>query len=312
MNILLTGGTGLIGSRIITHLHAEGHSVVALTRRVGQAFPIAQAIAESNRFRAVEWDAKTLNGAWSKEVSGADAIIHLAGEGIFDTRWTADVKKRLVESRITTTRLLTDAMTAQATKPRVMISASAVGYYGDRKDAPTDESAAQAKGDFLADLCAEWEAASQQASNDGVRVANPRIGIVLSETGGALGRMLPVFKAFLGMPLGTGKQWFPWVHIDDVVRGICFPLKEKTLQGAYNLASPQPVRMEEFCAALGKALGRPSWSPFTVPEFALRLGLGEAASSLTGGQRIIPKKLLDLQFEFRYTEVSSALRSLVR
>ncbi|TAE23574.1 MAG: TIGR01777 family protein [Candidatus Kapaibacterium sp.] len=311
MNIVLTGGTGLIGKSVIAHLLENGHSVVALTRQHTTA---AFSAFEKKPFRTVQWDAHTLGSgdrAWSKEISGAEAIIHLAGEGIFDKRWTAEIKHRLVESRLTTTRLLVEAIAQADTKPRVFISASAVGYYGDRHDVPTDESTPPAT-DFLADLCVRWEKEAEEARKYGVRVANPRLGIVLAESGGALGRMLPVFKAFLGMPLGAGKQWFPWVHSEDVVRGICFPLENSNLEGAYNLASPAPVRMEEFCAELGKALNRPSWSPLSVPEFALKLALGEAASSLTGGANIIPKKLLELHFEFRYTKVSSALQQLLR
>lgn len=310
MKIILTGGTGLIGKRIIVYLQAQGHEIVALTRRSGQSYNIPPA----SNFRFVQWDARTLGrgtDAWSKEISGAGAIIHLAGEGIFDKRWTTEVKQRLVESRIQSTRLIVQAIAEADIKPSVLVSASAVGYYGDRNDAPTDESVPPAT-DFLANLCVQWEAEAQETSKYGVRVAHPRIGIVLEPKGGALGRMIPVFKAFMGMPLGSGKQWFPWVHIDDVVRGICYPLEQTLLQGAYNLASPAPVRMDDFCAELGNVLHRPSWSPLRVPEFALTLGLGEAASALTAGQNIIPKKLLDLDFEFSYTELSSALEQLLR
>jgi uncharacterized protein len=314
MKVILTGGTGLIGERVITRLHTQGYEVVALTRRLGQKSNLPQ----NTRLRFVQWDATTLgtgDTAWSREISGAGGIIHLAGEGIFDTRWTPEVKQRLVDSRITTTRLLVQAIAQADQKPPVMVSASAVGYYGDRKDAPTDESAPPpdaSRHDFLANLCVHWEAESHEASKYGCRVANPRTGIVLAERGGALGRMIPVFRAFLGMPLGSGNQWFPWIHLDDVARGICFPLEQTSLQGAYNLASPHPVRMTEFCTALGKALHRPSWSPLSVPEFALRLGLGEAASSLVGGQKIIPKKLLEHGFEFQHTEVLSALQAILK
>jgi uncharacterized protein len=313
MKVILTGGTGLIGERVIARLHTEGHEVVALTRRLGQK----SNLPHETRLRFVQWDATTLGtgeAAWSREISGAGAIIHLAGEGIFDTRWTPEIKQRLVDSRITTTRLLVQAIAQADEKPPVMVSASASGYYGDRHDALTDESApppGASANDFLANLCVRWEAESHEASKYGVRVANPRTGIVLAKDGGALGRMIPIFRAFLGMPLGSGKQWFPWIHLDDAARGICFPLEQSALEGAYNLASPNPVRMTEFCTALGKALHRPSWSPLTVPEFALRLGLGEAASSLVGGQKIIPKKLLEHGFEFQHTEVLSALQSIL-
>lgn len=302
MKIVLTGGTGLIGSRIAHYLAAQENEIVALTRRASPKKP------NGLNLRFVQWDACSL-GAWAQEMNGADAIIHLAGEGIFDARWTEDVKRRIVESRTLSTRLLIDALKQAKHKSRTFVCASAVGYYGDRKDEPTEESAPAGTG-FLADVCLRWEAEALFANQYGARVAIPRIGIVLDKDGGALSRMKPIFQAFLGMPLGNGRQWFPWIHIEDVARCIMYPLENIHLEGAYNAASPHPVRMSEFCTSLGQALHRPSWSWLNVPGFALRIALGEASESLVQGQKIVPRKLLDLGFSFQFPQLSPALQNI--
>jgi uncharacterized protein len=301
MNIILTGGTGLIGKRVVATLLSEQHSVSVLTRQARQS--------DNNGVRFLQWDAASM-GTWAEEFHTVDAVIHLAGEGIFDERWTAEVKKRLVESRTKTARLLVEAIASAEAKPRVMVSMSGVGYYGDRGNALLDESAPPGRpDDFLAQLSVEWEAAANEAKHYGVRVATSRTGIVLAKEGGALGRMAPVFRLFVGMPLGSGNQWFPWIHIDDVVRGILHPLTS-TLEGAYNLASPNPVTMNDFSDELGAALRRPSWSFLSVPEFALKLGLGEAAYSLVGGQRIVPARLLESGFRFEFSNLMLALNNI--
>lgn len=314
MKVVLTGGTGLIGSRVSQYLAQQDHEIVALTRRARQnamhdaGQDAKQKSPHGLNVRFVEWDARSL-GVWAQEVDGADAIVHLAGEGIFDSRWTDDMKKRITQSRVNTTRLLVSAVAEANAKPPLFVSASAVGYYGDRKDESTDEDTSAGKG-FLAEVCVQWEAEAQMAAQYGCRVVTPRIGIVLDAHGGALKSMVPIFRAFLGMPLGSGHQWLPWIHIEDVVRGLVYPLENIRLEGAYNLASPHPLRMGEFCSALGQALGRPSWSWLSVPEFALRLGMGEAAEALIGGQKIIPKKLLDAGFSFSFPTIAPALHNI--
>ncbi len=302
MKVVLTGGTGLIGDRVSQYLARQEYEIAALTRRAGQKS------LHGVNLRFVEWDAQTL-GAWAKEIDGADAVVHLAGEGIFDSRWTDDIKKRIVESRVHSTRLLVEAIAQVQNAPPLFVSASAVGFYGDRKDELTSDDASAGKG-FLADVCVQWEAEAQKAAQYGCRVANPRIGVVLDSHGGALASMVPIFRAFLGMPLGSGHQWLPWIHLDDVVRGLVYPLENARLEGSYNLASPNPLRMGEFCAALGQALHRPSWSWLGVPGFALRIGLGEAAESLLGGQNIIPQKLLDAGFSFSFPTIAPALHDI--
>jgi uncharacterized protein len=301
MKIILTGGTGLIGKVVMQRALAAGHSIVALTRQVRTN--------TNPHIRYRQWDARH-PGAWVEEFTGDYAILHLAGEGIFDHRWTPTVKERLMQSRVESTRLITEVVRTAPNTPVVLVSASAVGYYGDRHDAPTDEHAPHGS-DFLSEICVRWEEQAFAAEAFGVRVAVPRIGIVLSKEGGALGRMLPAFQAFVGMPLGSGKQWFPWVHIHDAARALLFPLESSSFSGAYNLAAPAPVQMSEFCTALGKTLRRPAWSWMSVPEFALRLGLGEAAAALTGGQRIQPKKLMEAGFVFQFTDVGQALSDLL-
>jgi len=322
MHILLTGGTGFIGRHLTAYLLEQGHSLTILTRRP----PHSTHADHQERVRYVQWDAgasllqeapvhrpNAAATAWQIEVAQAQAVLHLAGEGIFDGRWTGAVKQRLMDSRVYSTRALVQAMAALAgsERPTVFVSASAVGYYGNRFDEPTDESA-PAGTNFLAEICVRWEQESQQATALGVRVANPRIGIVLEPRGGALERMALPFRLGLGMPLGSGKQWIPWIHIDDLVRGLAFPLEQPSLQGAYNLAAPGVVQMAGFSQALATALHRPYWSLFSVPEFALQFALGEAAEALTGGQRIVPKSLLNSGFRFNFPEVSAALHHLLQ
>lgn len=319
MNIVLTGGTGFIGQFLVKYLLQAGHTITALTRR--RPVATAQAVhqtpssgtsrsgATQGSVQFIQWDAHSV-GTWSEYIETADAVVHLAGESIFGGRWTPEVKRRLIDSRVESTRALVEAMRRASHKPSVFVSASAVGYYGNRHNEPTDESAPAGQG-FLADICVQWEKESHAALDCGIRVVNPRIGIVLHPTGGALQKMMLPFQLFIGAPLGSGKQWFPWIHIDDAVRGIAFALTAERLHGAYNLAAANPATMNDFCNALGTALRRPSWQWLAVPEFALELMLGEAASSLTGGQRIIPKVLQDAGFTFLHPDLLPALRHLL-
>jgi uncharacterized protein (TIGR01777 family) len=319
MNILLTGGTGFIGQFLVKYLLQEGHTITVLTRSPRSRSivkdqiapqPLSSGTMQHGAVQFAQWDARSVS-TWAEHIETTDAVVHLAGEGIFDGRWTPEVKHRLIASRVESTQALVKAMRLASRKPAVFVSASAVGYYGNRHDEPTDESAPAGQG-FLADICVRWEQESRAALDCGIRVANPRIGIVLHPKGGALQRMIIPFQLFVGAPLGSGKQWFPWIHIEDAVRGLAFALTAEHLNGAYNLASPNPVTMSEFCNALGAALHRPSWQWLAVPEIALELLLGEAASSLTGGQRIVPKVLHDVGFTFLYPDLLPALNHLLR
>jgi uncharacterized protein len=275
MRVVVAGASGLIGTHLSESLRARGDEVVALPR-LG-------------------------TGPW--RVEGADAVVNLAGASVAGKRWTAEYKKEIEESRVRSTRALVEAIAAAARKPRVLVNASAVGYYGGRGDEPVDESAGPG-GDFLANVVRQWEAEAQRAS---IRSVQVRTGIVLSKKGGALEKMLPPFKAFVGGPIGSGKQWFPFIHIADEVGAILWCI-DRELTGPVNLVAPGVVTMKDFAKALGRALHRPSWAP--VPAAPLKVLLGEFASSLLEGQRAVPKKLLDSGFRFRFPDVDSALRDL--
>jgi uncharacterized protein (TIGR01777 family) len=275
MRVVVAGASGLIGTHLSKALRARGDEPVALPR-LG-------------------------TGPWS--VEGADAVVNLAGASVAGKRWTPEYKKEIEESRVRSTRALVQAIAAAARKPRVLVNASAVGYYGGRGDEPVDESAGPGA-DFLANVVRQWEAEAQRAP---IRSVQVRTGIVLSKKGGALEKMLPPFKAFVGGPIGSGKQWFPFIHIADEVGAILWCI-DRELTGPVNLVAPGVVTMKDFAKALGRSLHRPSWAP--VPAAPLKILLGEFASSILEGQRAVPKKLLDSGFRFRFPDVDSALRDL--
>ncbi len=299
MKIVIAGGTGFIGTRLISQLIASGDSVTLLTRSgsVPQAF--------KDKIVAQPWDGKTA-GNWMKVIDGADAVINLCGEGIALKRWSQKQKELLRSSRLDPTRAIVQAIRSAQVKPQVLINASAVGFYGSVPEEQVDESRVQGRG-FLADLCADWEASAREVETMGVRLVFPRIGIVLGPGQGALQKMIPPFKLFMGGPLGSGQQWFPWVHVQDVANMILFAMKKTSISGPINVCAPYPVRMHEFCGTLGRILNRPSWLP--VLPAILRLVLGEMAEMLLGGQKAIPQKALKNGFKFRYAFVESALIS---
>jgi hypothetical protein len=243
------------------------------------------------------------SGPWS--VEGADAVVNLAGASVAGKRWSPDYKQEIETSRLRSTRALVEAIASAQRRPRVLVNASAVGYYGGRGDEILDEAAGPGA-DFLARVCEQWEAEARRAP---VRSVQVRTGIVLSPTGGALGSMLPPFKAFVGGPVGNGRQWFPWIHLADEVAGILWCIDRDSLSGPVNFAAPGIVTMAEFAKALGRALHRPSWAP--VPAAALKILLGEFASALLEGQRAVPRKLLESGFQFRFTDADAALRDIL-
>ena len=275
MRVVVAGASGLIGTHLGRALRGRGDEIVALPR-----------------FGSAPWS-----------VEGADAVVNLAGASIGGQRWTAQYKVQLEQSRVLTTRALVAAIASAQRKPRILVNSSAVGYYGGRGDEVLDESAA-AGADFLAILTAKWEAEAQRAP---VRSVQVRSGVVLSAQGGALEKMVPPFKAFVGGPIGSGRQWFPWIHIADEVAAILWCI-DRDLTGPVNLVAPGIVTMEQFARALGRALHRPSWAK--VPAAPLRILLGEFAGSLLEGQRAVPRKLLESAFRFRFLDVDSALRDL--
>ncbi|MDE2511290.1 MAG: TIGR01777 family oxidoreductase [Elusimicrobia bacterium] len=303
MNIILAGGTGFIGGALIDALTARGDTVTLLTRS-----PEAARTRWGARISPRAWDGRTA-GDWTKAVDGADAVINLSGESIADGRWTPARKLQLIKSRVDSTRALVAAISSSAKRPKVLINASAVGFYGGSPEGACPEGAPQGR-DFLAALCGQWEREASAAEPLGVRVVLPRIGIVLEEDGGALAKMALPFKFFAGGPLGSGAQGFPWIHRDDVVGALLFLLGDEKVSGPVNFAAPGGLNNREFSAALGRALGRPSWAP--APAFALKLALGEMADMLLGGQTATPKKLLDAGYAFKYPDAAAALNAIYR
>lgn len=296
MRILITGGTGLIGRALCTALLARGHALTVLSRR-----PATVAARCGAAVRAMGTLAE-----WTPDTA-FDAVINLAGEPIIDAAWTLGRRKRLWDSRVGVTEALIGRIAAARVKPRVLLSGSAVGCYGDAGDAVLDEDAPGGN-DFGATLCQAWEQAARQAASFGVRVCFLRTGLVLDARGGMLGRMLLPFRLGLGTRLGTGMQWMSWIAMDDYVALVLELLGRDDAVGAFNMTAPQPVRNREFTALLARALHRPA--PFVAPAWLLRLALGERAILLLGGQRALPTRALALGYHFRHPEAGAALAAL--
>ena len=294
MNVLISGATGLIGSALVPELESKGHAVTRLSRSGGGA-------------STIRWDpaAGTIDG----DLEGTEAVVHLAGESIAQGRWNAEKKRRILDSRVQGTRLLSERISALSSPPKVMVSASAVGYYGDRGDQVLTEEGASGA-DFLAKVCREWEAAAEPARRAGIRVVHPRLGIVLSPEGGALGTTLPIFKLGGGGKIGSGRQWWSWVALDDVVGSIVHALTNEEVEGPVNVGSPNPMTNAEYTKVLGKVLGRPTVLPLPAP--AARVMLGEVADALLlASQRMEPARLKATGYDFRYPQLEGALRHLL-
>ncbi|MCD6393625.1 MAG: TIGR01777 family oxidoreductase [Planctomycetes bacterium] len=296
MITLVTGSTGLIGSVVADALRGAGHEVYRLIR------PPRQAGADE-----ILWD--PMEGSIDKsKLGGCDAVIHLAGESIAG-RWTAAKRKRIYDSRVKGSRLLCEYIAGMDSRPKVFISASGVGYYGDRGETLLTEEAPAGEG-FLTKVACDWEAACRKAGEFGVRTVQTRFGMVLSKDGGALSKMLPAFKLNLGGPLGGGKQYMPWVSIDDVVSVIMFALENDTIAGPVNVVSPQTVTNREFSRALARTLHRGCF--FRVPEFVLKLIFGDMGRELLlFSNRAVPQKLLDAGFEFKHPDLAEALAAVL-
>lgn len=295
MKVLIAGGSGFIGMALTAALKARGDGVRMLTR-----FPDCAA----GGYEAVGWDGKSVPpGA----LDGADAVVNLAGESIAGGRWTPERKLALIRSRVDGTRALVAAMACAPRKPRVLVNASAVGYYGLRPAGDCPEDAPQGA-DFLAALCGQWEREAVAAEKLGVRVVRARTSLVLGRGGGALEKMRLPFKLGLGGPLGDGTQPFPWIHLEDEVGAILFALDTPSLSGPVNLVAPQAATNAQFTAALGRAFHRPA--VLRVPAFALRLALGELAEALLGGQRAVPRRLQEAGYRFKHPTLDGALAGL--
>lgn len=302
MRVVITGGTGLIGRPLASALASAGHEVVVLSRSPERATGLAKGV------QVVRWDGRTAEG-WGHLADGADAIVNLAGESIAEGRWSDERKRRIRDSRVNAGKAVVEAVQAASRKPAVVVQASAVGYYGPRGPETVTEDTPPGK-DFLAQVCVDWEASTAPVEAMGVRRAIARTGIVLSTEGGALPRMLLPFKFFAGGKLGSGQQGFPWIHIADEVAALRFLIENPAASGPFNLAAPNPPTNAEFMRAVGEAMGRPAVMP--TPAFALRSAFGEMATVLLDGQRAAPKRLLDLGFQFRFTDPVAALRDLLR
>jgi uncharacterized protein (TIGR01777 family) len=301
VRVVLTGATGFLGFPLVVRLLADGHEVTILSRRPALPPHFPPSVT------CVQWD-PSVPRAWEHALDGADAVVNLAGASIAGGRWSWRRKRLIVESRLAATRALVDALGRAAARPRVLLNASAVGYYGNVADGDVTEDHPCGVG-FLPETCSRWEAEARRAETLGVRVAILRIGIVLDAGGGMLQRLLLPFRLFAGGPLGSGGQWLPWIHLDDVVGAMAFALTTESLAGPVNLTAPQPHTMRAFCAALGTALGRPSWLP--VPAIALRIILGEMSTVVLHGQRALPRRLSDAGYPFLHPHLQPALHSIL-
>jgi len=301
MKILLTGGTGFVGSTLTKKLTGNGHEVTVITRAIkeGRTLPGGASFLEGN---------PTKPGPWQERVADHEVIINLAGASIF-RRWDSKTKKEILDSRILTTKHIVEALAERKEKETHLFNASAIGYYGFHGDEVLDENSPPGN-DFLAYVASEWESAARSAQRLGVLVVLCRFGIVLGKHGGALNKMVPVFRRWFGSPLGSGNQWFSWIHEQDLVNVFLFLLEQKNLEGPTNCTAPNPVRNREFAKILGQVLHKPMFMP-AVPGFLLRLIMGEFGNVLLKGQRVQPRKLLENGFRFQFPTIKEALQDLL-
>jgi uncharacterized protein (TIGR01777 family) len=297
MKILISGSHGLVGTALIQALESEGHDIFRLVRHA------------PNAETEIEWSPDRYSIALAR-LEGFDAVVHLAGESIAEGRWTDEKKKRIRESRVKGTRLLGDALANLTNSPKTFVSASAIGYYGDRGDELLNETSAPGN-DFLSGVCVEWEKATGLAREKGIRVVNCRFGIILDAKGGALKKMLPPFRMGVGGKIGSGRQWMSWIALDDVVGGIKFALANNSIKGPVNFVAPAPVTNAHFTKILGKVLSRPTIFP--IPAFGVRLLFGEMADALLlSSQRVESAVLQNSGYLFKYAQLDSALRHALK
>lgn len=302
MRVIIAGGTGFIGKALCRDLLLAGHEVAVLTRNAFRAVgrvPQGAGVAQ--------WSPEQPEGL-AQVLSDADAVVNLSGESVAAQRWTPQFKQRLLDSRVNSTRTLVQVIRQAEPRPKVLVNASAVGIYGNRGEEELSETSSPGTG-FLAELAIRWEQAAEEAREAGVRVVKLRIGVVLGEGGGALEKMILPFRFFVGGPFGSGRQWFPWVHLDDVTDLTLHALQNESVDGAVNVVAPGIVRLEEFCRVLGRVIRRPSWLP--VPGFALRLIAGELGETLLWSQRVVPQVAVQTGYTFRYPQLEEALRAVL-
>ena len=308
MKVVIAGGTGVIGRALIADLAGAGNELIVLSRNPDQhqgVMPDGVAVER--------WDGQP-DGEWAALVDGADAVVNfagenLAGDGFLPERWTGDKKRRLRQSRIDSGQAVVEAIAAAKQKPKVLVQSSAIGYYGPRGDEPITE-AEPAGDDFLASISVEWEACTEAVESWGVRRVIIRTGLIQTLEGGPLKRLYLPYKLFGGPYFGDGRHYWSWIHLEDEIRAIRFLMENEQAQGPFNLTAPNPVTCRDFGKVLGKVMGRPSYMP--VPRFALKLVIGEVATIVLDGQRVLPSKLEELGFSFRFPDVEQALRDIIR
>ncbi len=305
MKVAITGATGFVGSRLVERLSAEGHQILVLTRNLAAAQKIFPKSALPN-LEIVAYT-PTASGAWQEAIALCDGVVNLAGEPIAEKRWTPQQKQEILNSRKLGTQKIVEAIAKANPKPKVLVNASAIGYYGTSETATFDETSPPGK-DFLAEVCQAWEAEAQKVTQAGVRLVILRLGIVLGQ-GGAIAKMIAPFKVFAGGPLGTGRQWFSWIYLDDLVNLIIQALTKPEMEGVFNATAPNPVRMSELAQTMGEIMQRPSWLP--VPSFALETLLGEGAMVVLEGQQVLPQRTQASGFNYQYSTVKQALKEIV-
>ena len=301
MRVVITGATGFIGRALCKKL-CKDYEVIALSRDASRA-----AKSVGNLAKVVEWDGRT-TGSWFQQANGAFAIVNLAGENVASGRWNESKKAGILHSRLDSSRAVLEAIKQVDKKPTIVIQASAIGWYGPRSDELLDEDSTPGKG-FLASVCRDVESSAEEIERLGVRCDVIRTGVVLGRNGGAFAKLVKPFRFYLGGHLGSGRQWFSWIHLEDQIAAIKFLMENEHLKGVFNLTAPQPVTMKEFCMILGKVLHRPA--RLNVPAFAARLAFGEMADEmLLSGQKVLPKRLLNTGFDFKYTNAEQALNDI--
>lgn len=305
MKVAITGATGFVGSRLVEQLKSYGHQVVVFSRNVNKA----EKVFPKSAFPNVEIVAytPTESGAWQDAIAGCDGVVNLTGEPIGEGRWTPQRKQEILNSRKLGTQKVVEAIAKANPKPSVLVNTSAIGYYGTSETAIFDESS-PAGSDFLAQVCQEWEAEAQKVKELGTRLVILRFGIVLG-MGGAIAKMITPFKLFAGGPIGSGRQWFSWIHRDDLVNLIIEALTKSEMEGVFNATAPNPVRMSELAQAMGEVMQRPSWLP--VPNLAIEALLGEGAIVVLEGQQVLPKRTQASGFNYQYPSVKEALKTIV-
>jgi len=305
LRVAISGASGFVGTKLVAKLLAAGHEVLVLARDVNKA---RSALKPETLPRGVVVFVPL--SQWAAAVADVDAVVNLAGEPI-STRWSPAIKAEIMASRVKATKRIVDAVEAleERRRPKVLVNASAIGFYGTSENATFDESAPPG-GDYLSKVCQSWEQTAMAVENVGVRVVLLRLGIVLDRDGGALGKMLPTFQVFAGGPMGDGSQWFSWIHREDAVGIIMEAISNESMSGPVNVTAPNPVRMGEMCTEIGAALGRPSWLP--VPDFAIQALLGEGATVVHRGQKVAPSAVLRSGYKFKYERIDDALKNILR